>query len=100
MMRWVKRTSVEMLIGAVVGFTVWCIAGKSLTSMLFSSIGGTFSCQMDVDAALTKFMAMQLYSALGGALVFAVAIGLVRRMLQKRKQRSVPPTSPAPSGAS
>jgi hypothetical protein len=94
MVRWMKRTAVEMLIGAVVGFTGWCLAGKSLTSMMFSSIGGTFSCQADVEAALTKFLTMQLYSALVGALLAALAIGLTRRALERRKARAAP--APAP----
>jgi Mg/Co/Ni transporter MgtE len=99
MMRWVKRTLVEMLVGAVVGFVVWCIAGKSLTSMMFGSLGGSFSCQTDVQLALTKFLSMQLYSALGGALILAVASGLIRRALQKRNTQTRSPT-PAQSGAS
>jgi hypothetical protein len=88
MVRWLKRTGVEMLIGAVVGFTIWCLAGRSLTSMLFDPIAGTFSCQADVENALTRFLSMQLYAAIAGALVFAVAIGLIRRALGKRKLRS------------
>jgi Mg/Co/Ni transporter MgtE len=92
MVRWLKRTGVEMLVGAVVGFLVWCVAGKSITSMMFGSIGGTFSCQADVENALTRFLSMQLYAAIAGALVFAVAIGLIRRALDRRKLRAAGPT--------
>ena len=99
MTRWLKRTGVEMLIGAVVGFVIWCLAGKSMTSMLYGSLGGSFSCQNDVETALTRFLSMQLYSAIAGALVFAVAIGLIRRALDRRKLRAAGP-SPAQSGAS
>jgi hypothetical protein len=92
MVRWLKRTGVEMLVGAVVGFLVWCLAGKSLTSMMYGSLGGSFSCQLDVETALTRFLSMQLYSAIAGALVFAVAIGLIRRALDRRKLRTAGPT--------
>src|SRR4051812_22888255 len=99
MVQWLKRTGVEMLIGAVVGFVVWCLAGKSVTSMMYGSIGGSFSCQTDVQAALTKFLSMQVYCALGGAVIFAVGIGLLRRSIERRKVRGAGP-SPAQSGAS
>jgi hypothetical protein len=99
MMQWLKRTGVEMLVGAVLGFVTWCVAGKSITSVMFGSIGGSFSCQTDVQNALTKFMSMQLYSAIGGALIFAVGIGLVRRAFDRRKVRAASP-GPAQSSVS
>ena len=101
MVRWMKRTGVELLIGAVIGFVICCIGGKSLTSMLYGSIGGSFSCQTDVENGLTRFLSLQLYSALGGAVVFAIAAGLIRRAWSRRKLRNVPPPIPAaPSGLS
>jgi hypothetical protein len=100
MVRWMKRAGVELLIGAVMGFVLWCITGKSLTSMFYGTPGGTFSCQADVEKALTHFLALQLYSALGGALVVAIATELIRRAWSRRKQRSVPPIPAAPSGLS
>jgi hypothetical protein len=99
MAKWFKRTGVELLIGAVIGFAVWCLAGKSMTSMMYGSLGGSFSCQTDVQTALTKFLSMQLYCAIGGALIFAVAIGLARRAIERRKLRGAGP-SPAQSGVS
>jgi len=98
-MRWLKRTGVEMLIGAVVGFTLWCLGGRSLTSVLFGPIAGTFSCKADVENALTRFLSMQLYAAVAGALVFAVAIGLIRRALGRRKLRASGPSPAAPSAS-
>ena len=92
MVRWLKRTGVEMLIGAVVGFLAWCVAGRSLTSMLFGSVAGTTTCEKDVMDALTRFLSMQLYAAISGALVFAVAIGLIRRALDRRKLRTAGPS--------
>ena len=100
MVQWMKRTGVELLIGAVIGFVIWCIAGKSLTSMFYGTPGGTFSCQGDVEKALTHFLSLQLYSAIGGAVVFALAAGLIRRAWSRRKLRNVPPIPAAPSGLS
>jgi hypothetical protein len=99
MAKWLKRTGVELVIGATIGFVVWCVAGKSMTSMMYGSLGGSFSCQTDVQAALTKFLAMQLYSAIAGAFIFALGIGLARRALEKRKLRTAG-SNPAQSGAS
>jgi hypothetical protein len=96
MMAWLKRTSVEMSIGAVIGFIVWCLLGKGMTSMLFSSIGGTFSCKADVEAGLDKFVSMQLYSAIAGALIIVGGATLVRLRLSKRKGKPAAPVDPAP----
>jgi hypothetical protein len=96
MMAWLKRTSVEMSIGAVIGFIVWCLLGKSMTSMLFASIGGTFSCKADVEAGLDKFVSMQLYSAIAGALVIFGGATFVRMRLSKRKAKPAAPVDPAP----
>jgi hypothetical protein len=95
-----KRTGVELLIGAMIGFVICCLFGKSLTSMLYGSIGGSFSCQLDVENGLTRFLSLQLYSALGGAVVFAIAAGLIRRAWSRRKQRTAAPLPAAPSGLS
>ena len=100
MVRWMKRMSVELLIGAVLGFVLWCITGKSLTSMFYGTPGGTFSCQADVEKALTHFLLLQLYSALGGAVVFAITAELIHRAWSRRKQRHAAPLPAAPSGLS
>jgi len=82
---WMKRTLVELTVGAVLGFAVWCLVGRGLTSMLFGSLGGTFSCKADVEVGLDKFVSMQIYSALAGAIVVALAMAVGRRMLRNRK---------------
>lgn len=95
MMAWLKWALVQMSIGGVLGFIVWCLLGKSMTGMMFGSLGGTFSCRADVEAGLDKFVSMQLYSAIAGALiVFAVAT-FVRMKWAKRKNKPAAPT-PAP----
>ncbi len=87
-MVWLKRALVQMSVGAVLGFVVWCLIGKSTTSMMFGSLGGTFSCRQDVEIGLDKFVAMQLYSAIGGALSVLAGATLVRRSWSKRKAKS------------
>lgn len=89
MMRWVKRALIEMSIGAVLGFILWCLAGKRLTSMFFSSLSGTFSCAADVETGLDLFVSRQLYSAIAGALIVFIASILVRRWLSKLRAGQV-----------
>ena len=79
MLLWIKRTLTEMAVGAVLGFTGWCLMGKYMTSVMFGSLGGTFSCRADVELGLDKFVAMQLYSALTGAVVAFLGMLLLRR---------------------
>jgi Mg/Co/Ni transporter MgtE len=89
MMRWVKRALIEMSVGAVLGFILWCLAGKRLTSLMFGSLGGSFSCANDVSLGLDKFVSMQLYSAIGGALIIFLGATLFRRWLAKLKAGQV-----------
>jgi hypothetical protein len=96
MMAWLKRTSVEMSIGAVIGFIIWCLIGKGMTSMLFGSLGGTVTCKTDVEIGLDKFVSMQLYSAIAGALVVAAGAAFVRMRWSKRKGKPASPAAPAP----
>ncbi|HEX2732896.1 MAG TPA: hypothetical protein VHM70_14905 [Polyangiaceae bacterium] len=84
MLPWLKRTSIELVVGALVGFVIWSFVGKRLTSMLFGSLGGSFSCSADVELGLDKFLAMQLYSALGGAALAVLAMFLFRRRRARR----------------
>jgi hypothetical protein len=97
MLGWIKRTFVELGIGAAVGFVVWCLAGKQVTSWLFGSIGGTFSCRADVEAGLDKFVSMQLYSALGGAVLAVVIMIVARRLWSKARARIAAPPQTAAS---
>lgn len=81
---WIKRTAVQLAVGASLGFTAWSLIGAWLTSLMFSSLGGTFSCKADVEAALSKFISMQMYSALAGGVGAVVLMTLVRRRFAKR----------------
>jgi hypothetical protein len=96
MMRWLKRLLTELVAGAALGFVVWCFAGKAITSFRFGSLGGSFSCKGDVSVALDQFVAMQLYSAIGGGVVLTIATELVRRAWSKRSAKALAP-SPAPA---
>lgn len=95
MMAWLKRALVQMSVGGVLGFLLWCLIGKSMTGMLFGSLGGTFSCRADVEAGLDKFVSMQLYSAIAGALIVLAGATFVRMRWAKRKNKPPEPT-PAP----
>jgi len=92
MLLWIKRTLTELAVGAVVGFIAWCLLGKRMTSMLFGSLGGSFSCRTDVELGLDKFVAMQLYSAIAGAVVAFLLMLVLRRWWAKsRARRAAPP---------
>lgn len=102
-MKVLKRTLLEMMAGGFLGFLIWGMVGQSLISMLFTSIGGSFNCQTDVMNGLSRFVRMQLYSAVGGALVFAAALALGRRALAKRRSArsaAAPPAPVSPGGVS
>jgi Mg/Co/Ni transporter MgtE len=96
MWRWVKRTLTELTVGASIGFVIWCLLGKQLTGMLFGSLGGSFSCRNDVEIGLDKFVAMQLYSAITGALLAFLGMLILRRWWAKSRARQAPPAVGAP----
>ena len=83
MMRWVRRTVVELIVGASLGFGLWSFLGERITPFLFGSIGGSFTCKADVESALNHFIRGQLYSALGGAVLAVVGMILLRRWIAK-----------------
>jgi Mg/Co/Ni transporter MgtE len=96
-MLWIKRTLTELAVGAVLGFIGWCLMGKRLTSALFGSLGGSFSCRADVELGLDKFVSMQLYSAIAGALVAFLGMLVLRRWWAKTRSKPSAPTPPAPT---
>lgn len=95
-----KRTLVELSTGAMIGFVIWCLLGKQMTSMLFGSLGGSFSCRLDVEAGLDKFVAMQLYSALAGAVVAFLGMLILRRWWTKSRARRAQAAAGAPGAVS
>jgi hypothetical protein len=100
MLVWLKRTLIELTTGAVLGFIGWCLLGKNLTSMLFGSLGGSFSCRADVELGLDKFVAMQMYSALAGAVVAFLGMLVLRRWWSKSRVKPAPPPAGAPGSPS
>jgi hypothetical protein len=98
MWRWLKRALMELTAGAAVGFVVWCLLGKQLTGMLFGSLGGSFSCRADVEIALDKFVAMQLYSAIAGALVAFLGMLILRRWWTKSRAQTAVAGAGTPPG--
>jgi hypothetical protein len=87
MVGWLKQTLILMCVGAVLGFALWSLLGKSMTSMLFGSLGGSFSCKADVELGLDKFVSMQLYSALTGAVLVFIGATIMR---VRRKPKAPP----------
>jgi len=97
MLVWLKRAVVELTVGAVLGFVLWCLLGKRILSAWFGSPGGSFSCQLDVVNALDRFVAMQLYSAIAGAVVAFIGVQLLRRWWAKsRTKLKAAPAAPGP----
>jgi hypothetical protein len=96
MLVWVKRTLIELVTGAALGFVAWCLLGKSLTSGLYGSLGGSFSCQLDVETALDRFVSMQLYSAIAGAVVAFLGMLLIRRWWTRARAKPAAPVAPGP----
>ncbi len=90
MWRKLKQWLARLAIGAFVGFGLWSLVGRSLTSMWFGSLGGTFSCREDVEVALGRYIGGQLYSAVGGAIALPLGHFLIRRWFAKRRARRLP----------
>jgi hypothetical protein len=86
MVVWLKRAFLQASVGAVFGFVGWCLLGKSMTSLMFGSLGGSFSCRADVELGLDKFVAMQLYSAIAGAVIAFAGATFVRYRWMKAKR--------------
>lgn len=84
---WKKIRAVlnRLAVGALIGFGLWSVVGGWATSLLFGSLGGSFSCRTDVELALGRYIAMQVYSAAGGALLFVAGGWLIRRAVTKRR---------------
>lgn len=75
-----KRILTLALAGAALGFLTWSILGQGAVSILFGSLGGTFTCKADVELGLQKFVRMQLYSAIAGAVLVPLGAWLIRRV--------------------
>jgi hypothetical protein len=74
-----KYVVVLMGFGAALSMIAWSFLGRALTPLWFGSIGGTFTCKADVENALDDFLAMQLYSAIAGAVIALGLFLLLRR---------------------
>lgn len=78
-LRMFKRNLNLALAGAAVGFIIWSFLGQSAVSIMFGSLGGTFTCKADVELGLQKFVRMQLYSAIAGAVLVPLVAWLLRK---------------------
>jgi hypothetical protein len=87
-MRFVKRMLLLAGVGATLGFLAWSLLGQGAVSLMFGSLGGTFTCKADVEHALQQFVRLQLYCALAGAFIVPLFTWLVRRSFAKRGKRT------------
>lgn len=90
-----KRIMTLSLVGAALGFLLWSIIGQNAVSLLFGSLGGTFTCKADVEQGLRQFVQWQLYCALGGAVLLPLGAWLIRRSFSKGS--SVPSNTGQPA---
>jgi len=86
-MRFAKRALLLASVGAALGFLVWSIFGQRAVSLLFGSLGGTFTCKTDVEHALQEFVKLQMFSALGGAIVVPLLTWLLYRVFGKKRSK-------------
>ncbi len=96
-MSFAKRMLLFSAVGAALGFLACSMFGQSAVSLMFGSLGGTFTCKTDVEHALQEFVKLQLYSALSGAVLVPLLTWLIRRSLAKRKSQltTAGPATPA-----
>lgn len=82
-----KRTLLELLAGAVIGFVAWSFVGPKVISWWYEPPASeALSCASSVTLALKQFVWMQLVITLIGAVVVALFMFLVRRKLKSRNQ--------------
>jgi len=96
-MQFIKRMLQLAAVGAVLGFLLWSIFGQGAVSLLFGSLGGTFTCKADVEHGLKQFVMWQLYCALAGAIAVPLLTWLMRRAFGKKGKRA---TAQGSGGAS
>ncbi len=88
-MSFMTRMLLAAAAGAALGFLICSIFGQGAVSLLFGSVGGTFTCKADVEQALQQFVRLQLYSALSGAVLVPLLTWLLRGAIGKRKSKQV-----------
>ncbi len=81
-----RRIALEVSLGAVLGFTSWSVIGPAVISWWYEPPSrDAFSCAGSVKTALSQFVWMQLFCAVGGGVVLAAVLFTIRR---SRKQPS------------
>jgi hypothetical protein len=67
--------------------------------MRFDSLSSV-SCRPDVEKGLDKFVSMQLYSAIGGAVVAFLGMLILRRWWSKSRAKRAQPAAGTPGAGS
>lgn len=94
-MRFLKQMLLLAGVGACLGFLAWSLMGQGAVSILFGSLGGTFTCKADVEHALQEFVKFQIYCALAGAVALPLLTWIIRRSFGKKsKPVAIQPTGP------
>jgi hypothetical protein len=87
-----KRTLLELLVGASLGFLFWSLAGPKMISWWYEPPAqGAISCGPSVDLALSQFVRNELIITVLGALAVVAVMFFIRRALSNRAARNAPP---------
>jgi hypothetical protein len=77
---------VELLVGLVLGVTVWEFVGRRLLAFKYGSIGSSVSCATDVNQALAEFDGGLRLSGLIGAVGFVTTAFIIRIWWHRRSK--------------
>jgi threonine/homoserine/homoserine lactone efflux protein len=84
-----RRTLIEILVGAVLGFSTWSFAGPRVISWWYEPPSKlAISCGDSVSSALSQFVMMQLVITVVGGAVVALLMFMIRRWMRNRAARS------------
>jgi hypothetical protein len=87
-----KRTVLELLVGAAIGFVGWSLTGPKMISWWYEPPAqGAISCGPSVDLALSQFVRNELIITVLGALGVVLVMFLIRRALANRAAKNAPP---------
>lgn len=82
-----RRLALEVAIGAVLGFLTWSIVGPSVMGWWYEPPSkDALSCAGSVRSALSQFVVVEIFAAVGGGLFLAGALFLVRRLFRPKDE--------------
>jgi hypothetical protein len=81
-----RRTLLVASIGLLAGFIGFTVLGPEMVSWLYKPPVDSLSCAPTVDLALSKFVRLQLESAVFGGVVALIALFFWRRFFRRRAE--------------